>query len=149
MNRIEHLLSREIGLCAASIGSTAIEIAVKTRMHDTGCSDFERYAANVQHSPKELRALIEHIVVSETWFFRDSDVFSTLATYANGAGRKPRAGRALRVLSVPCATGEEAYSVAITLLEVGLRESRFTDAAAAVAERVEVPRSITQRITAK
>jgi chemotaxis protein methyltransferase WspC len=124
--RIENLLSREIGLCASSIGSSAIEFAVKTRMRDSGCLDFERYTERVQQSKEELRSLIEHIVVSETWFFRDGDVFRALVEHVNGTWRRAHGRRPLRVLSIPCATGEEAYSIAITLLDAGILPQNFS-----------------------
>jgi chemotaxis protein methyltransferase WspC len=120
------MLSREIGLCAASIGSTAIELAVKTRMREIGCSTVHEYVERVQRSARELRCLIEHVVVSETWFFRDADVFRTLLEYVNGPLRRARASRSLRVLTIPCATGEEAYSIAITLLDGGLTPAQFS-----------------------
>jgi hypothetical protein len=41
----------------------------------------------------------------------------------------------LRVLSLPCATGEEAYSVSIALLDAGLRGARFTVRGVDVSER--------------
>lgn len=125
MIRIEQALSREIGLCAASIGGTAIAIAVKAHMHELRCTDFERYVSRVQHSTEELRALVELIVVSETWFFRDMDVFRTLLDHVHGAWLKSRTARALRVLSIPCATGEEPYSIAITLLDGGMTPDSF------------------------
>lgn len=125
MIRIENLLSREIGLSAASIGNTAIEIAVKTRMRQTGCDDFERYASGLQFSADELRSLIEQIVVSETWFFRDAAVFRTLLEHVNRTRSQGRATRVLRVLSIPCATGEEAYSISMTLLDGGLSPDQF------------------------
>lgn len=126
MIRIENLLSREIGLCPTSIGSTAIELAVKTRIRETRSSGLQEYATRVQHDAEELRSLIEHVVVSETWFFRDADVFRTLVEYVNGTLRRDRSQRVLRVLTIPCATGEEAYSIAITLLEGGLAPSAFS-----------------------
>lgn len=126
MIRIEDLLSREIGLCAASIGSTAIELTVKTRMRDSGCASLQEYVTRVQHDPEELRRLIELIVVSETWFFRDEEAFRTLLSHARGRLTRGHTGRALRVLTVPCATGEEAYSIAITLLEGGLTPASYS-----------------------
>jgi len=125
MIRIEKLLSREIGLSAASIGSTAIEMAVRTRMQQIGTTDVDRYASELQYDAVELRALIEHIVVSETWFFRDADVFRALLQHVNDVWRKKRSGHALRVLSMPCATGEEPYSIAMTLLDGGLSPHDF------------------------
>jgi chemotaxis protein methyltransferase WspC len=132
VKRVESLLKREIGLSARSIGSSAVEAAVKTRLRACGTPEIDEYFARLERDPLERRALVEEIVVSETWFFRDEEVFKALRRQAaSWLGQ----GRVLRVLSLPCATGEEAYSVAITLLEVGLRESRFSVRGVDVSER--------------
>ena len=73
---------------------------------------------------EDVAELAEELLVHETWFFRDPAVFDELARVvvplAAGAH-----GRPLRLLSAPCATGEEAYSIAIALLELGLPEASF------------------------
>ncbi len=58
--------------------------------------------------------LVEEVLVHETWFFRDPAAFEALRAFAR------ERGGALRVLSAPCSTGEEAYSCAIALREAGL-----------------------------
>ncbi|MDF3065624.1 MAG: methylase of chemotaxis methyl-accepting protein [Polyangiaceae bacterium] len=132
MKRIESLLSREIGLNPASIGASAIDAAIKTRLRDTGLVQLADYVQRLERSPEERRALIEEIVVSETWFFRDEEVFKALARHALPIARRDRV---VRVLSLPCATGEEAYSVAIALLASGLSPTRFQVRAVDVSER--------------
>jgi chemotaxis protein methyltransferase WspC len=133
VKRIEKLLSREIGLNAASIGSSAVEAAVKIRLRACGALEISEYLARLHSDPSERTALVEEIVVSETWFFRDEEVFKTLRRHAAAwLGRE----KPLRVLSLPCATGEEAYSVSIALLEAGLRAHRFSVRGIDVSDRV-------------
>jgi chemotaxis protein methyltransferase WspC len=133
VKRIESLLNREIGLSARSIGGSAIEAAVKTRLRACGGLELSDYLTRLERDPLERTALVEEIVVSETWFFRDEEVFKALRRHAAAwLGRE----RVLRVLSLPCATGEEAYSVSIALLDAGLRASRFTVRGVDVSERV-------------
>lgn len=133
MKRIEHLLNREIGLNASSIGSSAVEAAVKVRLRACGGLEISEYLARLHSDPSERTALVEEIVVSETWFFRDEEVFKTLRRHAAAwLGRE----KPLRVLSLPCATGEEAYSVSIALLEAGLRSNRFSVRGIDVSDRV-------------
>jgi chemotaxis protein methyltransferase WspC len=133
VKRIESLLNREIGLSARSIGSSAVEAAVRIRLRACGGLEVSEYLARLESDPIERSALVEEIVVSETWFFRDEEVFKTLRRHAaSWLGRdKP-----LRVLSLPCATGEEAYSVSIALLEAGLRANRFSVRGIDVSDRV-------------
>jgi chemotaxis protein methyltransferase WspC len=122
---IEALLSREIGLRVESIGRKALDAAIAARMKATGAPSRKDYEVRVIASLTELHALIEEIVVSETWFFRDEEVFTLLATHATRT-KRPFGTDVLRVLSLPCASGEEPYSVAITLLEAGFTPSRFS-----------------------
>lgn len=132
MKRIESLLSREIGLNPSSVGKSAIDAAVKARSRAVGATKVSEYWAKLEQSQAERRALIEEIVVSETWFFRDEDVFKTLTKHATASLRREKS---LRILSFPCATGEEPYSVAIALLEAGLGPTRFQVRGVDVSER--------------
>jgi hypothetical protein len=125
VKRIEQLLSREIGLMARSIGSGAIEAAVRGRMASCRLATVDEYLERLEQNASERSALVEDIVVSETWFFRDESVFEDLAAFASGPWRKANPEGILRVLCVPCATGEEPYSAAIVLLEAGLPAARF------------------------
>jgi chemotaxis protein methyltransferase CheR len=80
------------------------------------------YLASVSSSGtngrEELRALAAHLTVTETYFFRDSNQFHALTGSAlPQAIRVHAADRRLRLLSAGCASGEEAYSLAILLRE--------------------------------
>ena len=82
----------------------------------------------------ELQALVEEIVIPESWFFRDDRPFEALREHARtwlGYPARPP----LSALSIPCAGGEEPYSIAIALAEVGLPASRFRVDAAEVSAR--------------
>jgi chemotaxis protein methyltransferase WspC len=66
----------------------------------------------------EQTDLLESLVVTESWFFRDQEAFAALAEL----GRERLASHApatLRLLSFPCASGEEPYSIAMALLDAG------------------------------
>lgn len=116
--RLEQLLKTLIGLDARTLGQGAIERALRQRL--AACAlDEEAYWALASASPAEQRALVEAVVVPETWFFRYPESFVLLALQARALqGRRP-AGQPLRVLSMPCSTGEEPYSIAMALLDAG------------------------------
>lgn len=125
MQRIEQLLRRTIGLDCASIGSTALQRAVRERLGICLIPNAETYWDLLCASEAELLELIEAVVVPETWFFRDRGAFSALADLARSVWLRGRPDSTLRLLSLPCATGEEPYSMAMALLEEDVAADRF------------------------
>ncbi|WP_320173822.1 CheR family methyltransferase [Maridesulfovibrio sp.] len=111
------ILNRAMGLAPDSLSRSGIELAVRVRMRETGSSEVS-YLSLLRTSDEELAELVEEIVVPETWFFRDSKPFELL--FETVAGRSDD----FRVLSAPCSTGEEPYSIAMTLMGAGLKSFR-------------------------
>lgn len=124
MNPIENLLRRRIGLDATSVGSSLIERTIRLRMKALGITTLNAYQRLLESSPPEWDELVEAVVVTETWFFRDHEPFRAFAQLAQEQLRDPTAS-ALRVLSLPCSTGEEPYSLAMALLDAGVPRERF------------------------
>ncbi len=101
-----------------------------------GLTDEEEYLALLQTSTAELEKLIETITVPETWFFRTRGAFDYLESHARKVWTTKNMNNPLRILSVPCATGEEAYSIAMTLLNAGVLSERFHIDATDVSKKV-------------
>jgi chemotaxis protein methyltransferase WspC len=118
------LLKRTMGLDATAIGPSAIEHAVRERMTVCSLPDVGAYEAHLVSSESELQALIEAAVVPETWFFRDAAAFVEMVRTLDAAPHRAGTDR-IRLLSLPCSTGEEPYSMAMALLEAGVPGSRF------------------------
>lgn len=120
-----NLLRDWIGLDAATIGVPALARAIRGRMDALGMADPEAYAAVVRGDPAERDRLVEDVIVAESWFFRDRQVFAFVADVT--ATRAPLPGRSpVRILCAPCASGEEPYSVAMALLDAGLQPAQFS-----------------------
>ncbi|KRB17999.1 chemotaxis protein CheR [Achromobacter sp. Root170] len=120
------LLKRRMGLDSGSIGQAAVERAVRHRMHAAGVDDEQDYLMRVQAWPDEMQQLIEAVIVPETWFFRYPESQVAMATLARERLFAPGCeNRVLRVLSVPCSSGEEPYSIAMALLDAGVPAHRF------------------------
>ena len=141
LSEIERLLASRIGLDPVSIGSPMILRAAQQRMKELGLLDITAYERWVRQSEPELQALIEEVVVSESWFFRDERPFQWLREYVCGHWLSDRLRSPLRVLSLPCAGGEEPYSIAMMLLDLGLPSRRFQiDAVDVSAQRLAIAR---------
>lgn len=132
---LEGLLKRQMGLDAASIGSSAIEGAVRARVSACKLPDIAAYREFVSSSEQEMQELIEAIVVPETWFFRDAEAFVALARMVDDEWLPKHASGVLRLLSLPCSTGEEPYSMAMALLDARLPADRFRIDAIDISQR--------------
>lgn len=117
---VESLLSARIGLDPASLSPGTFERAVRARTSARGFESEADYARLLASDSGEWDALVETIIVPETWFFRDGGPFEALSVLVAAGGSPARPSGPLRVLSMPCATGEEAWSVAMVLASYGL-----------------------------
>lgn len=117
---IEAWLTQEIGLDPTSIGPSTIALATAGRMAAQKTGDVAEYAALVAGSRVEAQKLIEAIVVPETSFFRDHHPFIALRRWAAQEWVPAHPSGVMRLLSMPCSTGEEPFSIAMALLEEGV-----------------------------
>ncbi len=123
--RFFDFLKETIGLDVTSVGPAIIERAVRQRSIVAQAVSADEYWRTLQGSRDEQQALIEAVIVPETWFFRYPESFATLAKLASKRLSEINNLRALRILSLPCSTGEEPYSIAMALLEAGLKPHQF------------------------
>jgi chemotaxis protein methyltransferase CheR len=88
---------------------------------EVGNHDSQLYLMHLEATPRideEASALARELTVGETYFFRNSDQFRAFAEAVIPAVmRARRSERRMRVLSAGCASGEEAYTLAIILRE--------------------------------
>jgi len=120
----EELLRCWIGLDPHSIGEAAIRRAVRLRMLSLGIDDVQTFVRLVETDKTERDRLVEEVVVAESWFFRDHQVYDHLRRFV-AARITARPGDPVRILSAPCAAGEEPYSIAMSLLDSGLQPEQF------------------------
>jgi len=134
-DRFEELLKQLIGLDVRSIGRTAVSGAVDGRVRASGAAGVDAYWELVRRDGDELQALVEAVVVPETWFFRDREAFTAAAAILAARWQRRPHDR-LRLLSLPCSTGEEPYTLAMVLLDAGLPPDLFRIEAIDVSEQV-------------
>lgn len=118
-------LKERIGLDVTSVGEAIVERALRQRCSASGAADSDAYWLLLLGSQAEQQALIEAVIVPETWFFRYPESFVTLGKLAVARLQKLAGVRPLRILSLPCSTGEEPYSIAMALFDAGIDAAQF------------------------
>jgi two-component system, chemotaxis family, CheB/CheR fusion protein len=95
---------------------------IQRRMQLRQIEELPDYLERLREEGEEVRALADDLLITVTNFFRDPEVFQQLEKEIVPAlfeGKRPQ--DSVRVWSVGCATGEEAYSLAMLLLEEAAR----------------------------
>ena len=117
---IKKLLHQKIGLNAVSIGSSSVERAIEHRRAQSEIKTVDDYYNVLLSDMLELNELVEEIVVPETWFFRNKTSFQAFQDFFISDVLSRDTEQQTRILSIPCSTGEEPYSILISLLEIGI-----------------------------
>ena len=130
----EDLASRVTTICAvlnARLGrdftqykSGTLMRRIQRRMHVLQMEDVSAYIEHLRTQQHEATLLFRELLIGVTRFFRDSDAFDALAAKVLAGLMVDQVNPdPIRVWVVGCATGEEAYSVAILLKEAKARLS--------------------------
>ena len=116
--RFRDFVSRKLGLRYEDGKLDELASVLRERMDTLGLAAFGAYENQLRGQEREeLRALAERLTVGETYFFRYWDQFRAFVEVVLPASLRARSGRPVRVLSAGCASGEEAYSLAMLARE--------------------------------
>ncbi|MCG8478325.1 MAG: hypothetical protein MI724_04450, partial [Spirochaetales bacterium] len=118
ITKIFMLIKRKTGVDLSFYKETTILRRLERRMGINQIHDVNRYIAFLEENPQEITTLFKEILIGVTRFFRDSEAFDVLIEEVipqifNGK----ESGDPIRVWVGGCSTGEEAYSLAISLAE--------------------------------
>ena len=90
---------------------------IERRMNSHQITEFTHYVRYLQENPLEVEQLFHELLIGVTKFFRDAEAFASLQTHLRALLATKPAESTVRVWAPGCSTGEEAYSLALTLLE--------------------------------
>jgi two-component system CheB/CheR fusion protein len=115
---IYQLIRRSAGVDFTHYRQTTIRRRVERRMAVNKVARVEDYLKFLQMNPAEIKALYQDMLINVTSFFRNPKVFDALKERVFPSIVKSRASNAaVRIWSPGCSSGEELYSLGISLLE--------------------------------
>jgi len=116
--RILAAMRKVSGVDFASYKHSTIQRRIQRRLFLRGLTDLGAYAELLARDPAEIAKLCEEVLIHVTGFFREPEAFEALRTNVFPKLCADRARDApIRVWVPGCSTGEEVYSIAISLLE--------------------------------
>ncbi len=122
--RLRDLIYQASGLYFDQKVRPALERRLRPRVQALHLDSFEQYYLYLQFDRdrrEELQCALDAVAVHETYFFREMRALRAFSEeMLREIVERNRATRRLRVWSAGCSTGEEAYTLAILILESGL-----------------------------
>ena len=122
---LKQFVHRESGIALGDDKLYLIQARLLPVLAEERLSSLDEICVKLRAAPSEAlrRRVVESMTTHETLFFRDPQVFDTLRHHLiPELIRRKQATRTLRVWSAACSSGQEAYSLAMLLLELGLAD---------------------------
>src|SRR4051795_5722479 len=111
-------LKRSRGFDFTGYKKTTVSRRIEKRMAAVGAASYAEYQDHLEVNPREFTELFNTILINVTSFFRDPAAWDCLASEViPRLLQEHPEHEPLRVWSAGCASGEEAYTVAMTLAE--------------------------------
>ncbi len=118
LKELVHILAQERGLDLRGYKPSNLERRFRKRMHQVGVTSYPEYLEKLRNDPPEINELLNTVLINVTEFFRDPQAWDVLrrdVLVPLFASMKP--GDPFRAWSAGCASGEEAYSLAMLVAD--------------------------------
>ncbi len=112
-----NLIRRQCGVSFKDYKRATLQRRIERRMLTRAIGELDDYVAYARDNPDEVRSLYKDILISVTNFFRDTEPFRVLRKTIDELLENVNPREVVRIWCVGCATGEEAYSLAMLLAE--------------------------------
>jgi len=116
---VRDLVHRESAIVLESGKEYLVESRLTPLARDAGARDVNDYVGSLRArtNPAAMKAVVEALTTNETSWFRDGDPFSALRTLVFPELARLRPNRSLRIWSAACSSGQEPYSVSMTVMD--------------------------------
>jgi chemotaxis protein methyltransferase CheR len=112
--RVKAIIYRKAGINLGDSKKQLVYSRLARRLRALQLNNFDEYLAYLEHNKSEQQEFVNALTTNLTAFFREAHHFPILADYARN---RPAAAGKLRVWCAAASTGEEPYSIAMTLIE--------------------------------
>jgi chemotaxis methyl-accepting protein methylase len=110
-------ISRTRGLSCASYKDKCLKRRIAVRMRARGVHTYDDYSRLLDQDAREYQELLDTLTINVTKFYRNAETWEALRPYVQQLARQ---GTPLRIWSAGCASGEEPFTIAVLLAELGI-----------------------------
>lgn len=147
---LRHLLAtiaRARGLDCTAYKERCLKRRLAVRLRARGVHTYDEYAAVLERDPAEYERLLDTLTINVTRFYRNPETWEALTSRHLPALWRAREG-GLRCWSAGCASGEEAYSLAVAIAEVARTCGPEAWLGAASIDATDIDRASLERVRA-
>ncbi len=112
-----HVLLRKTGFAFDQYKDSTLNRRIERRLVVNKLTSLDEYVSFVEHSENEADLLLKDMHISVTGFFRDKEAFKAIAKVIHTLVASKQVNDSLRIWVPGCATGEEAFSIAVLVAE--------------------------------
>jgi len=123
---LAQIMQNDARIHLAPAKKTLVQSRLSRRLRDHGIDSFRAYVALVERNAEERRLMVTALTTNHTHFFRENHHFEHFRANLLPRLQARPANRPIRIWSAGCSSGEEVYSIAMTLLGPTVGESRWT-----------------------
>jgi two-component system, chemotaxis family, CheB/CheR fusion protein len=117
-SQLFHIIFNEKGVDFSQYKKSTIIRRIERRLATLKIASLNEYVDYLKANNQEITNLYNDILIGVTEFFRDEDVFLKAHQYLQHILENKEQGSEIRLWSIGCSTGEEAYSLAILISEI-------------------------------
>ena len=111
-------ISKTRGLSCESYKDKCLKRRIAVRMRARGVHSYDDYSRLLDQDAREYQELLDTLTINVTKFYRNPETWQALRPHLQKLARQSGGG-GLRIWSAGCASGEEPYTIAVLLAELG------------------------------